>query len=171
MSQPTLMTSRFASALVQGSLPLSPWGRGWSGRRPDRERGMRRALAKGLRTQMTDAEQRLWYRLRAHRFLDLKFKRQAPIGPYVVDFICFDHKLIVEVDGGQHAANMSDSRRDAWLSSEGYRVLRFWNHDVLKRTDAVLEEIASAIATAQETPLPARSARHPLPQGERGQEP
>jgi len=126
---------------------------------------MKRALAKGLRSHMTDAEQRLWYRLRAHRFLHLKFKRQAPIGPYVVDFVCLERRLIVEVDGGQHAENVSDRRRDAWLRSEGYRVLRFWNDDVLKRTDVVLGEIARAL---EETPLPARSARHPLPQGERG---
>ena len=116
---------------------------------------------------MTDAEQRLWYRLRAHRFQNLKFKRQAPIGPYVVDFICFDYKLIVEIDGGQHAENSRDKKRDAWLSCEGYRILRFWNDDVLRRTNAVLEEIAIAIQSAV-TPLPARFARHPLPQGERG---
>jgi len=128
---------------------------------------MRRILAKRLRTNMTEAEQRLWYRLRAHRFQNLKFKRQAPIGPYVVDFICFDHKLIVEVDGGQHAQNAKDEKRNAWLSREGYRVLRFWNDDILKRTEAVLEEIALAIESAV-TPLPARFARHPLPQGERG---
>ena len=126
---------------------------------------MKRAQAKQLRSHMTDAEQRLWYRLRAHRFLDLKFKRQAPIGPYIVDFVCLDHRLIVEVDGGQHAENASDRRRDSWLCSEGYRVLRFWNNDV---TDVVLEQIASAISAAYDTPLPARSARHPLPQGERG---
>ena len=130
---------------------------------------MKRAFAKGLRSQMTDAEQRLWYRLRAHRFLDLKFKRQAPIGPYIVDFGCLEHRLIVEVDGGQHAENAADRKRDAWLTSEGYRVLRFWNDDVLKRTDVVLGEIARAVTLRQErTPLPARSARHPLPQGERG---
>jgi very-short-patch-repair endonuclease len=76
---------------------------------------------------MTDAERRLWYRSRAHRFLDLKFKRQAPIGPYIVDFICFEHKLIIEVDGGQHAESEADRRRDEWLRSEGYLVLRFWN--------------------------------------------
>jgi very-short-patch-repair endonuclease len=128
---------------------------------------MPRILAKRLRTNMTDAEQRLWYRLRAHRFQNLKFKRQAPIGPYIVDFICFDHKLIVELDGGQHAQNPRDKKRDAWLICEGYRVLRFWNDDVLKQTSAVLEEIAGAIESAA-TPLPARSARHPLPQGERG---
>ena len=128
---------------------------------------MKRTQARQLRINMTDAEQRLWYRLRAHRFLDLKFKRQAPIGPYVVDFVCLEHRLIVEVDGGQHAGSVTDRRRDSWLTGEGYRVLRFWNDDVLKRTDVVLGEIARAIGSEQETPLPARSARHPLPQGER----
>ncbi|MEP7030585.1 MAG: DUF559 domain-containing protein, partial [Pseudolabrys sp.] len=125
-----------------------------------RERGMKRERAKQLRSSMTDAERRLWYRLRAHRFGSLKFKRQAPIGPYVVDFICFEYGLIVEVDGGQHAENEADRQRDAWLSNEGYRVMRFWNNDVLKRTDAVLGEIAGVL---KQTPLPARSARHPLP--------
>jgi very-short-patch-repair endonuclease len=81
---------------------------------------MKRAQAKQLRSNMTDAERRLWYRLRAHRFGGLKFKRQAPIGPYVVDFICFDHKLILEVDGGQHSENLKDQSRDVWLTSEGY---------------------------------------------------
>jgi very-short-patch-repair endonuclease len=118
---------------------------------------------------MTDAEQRLWYHLRAHRFGGFKIKRQVPIGPYVVDFICFEHKLIIEVDGGQHAESETDRRRDEWLRNEGYRVIRFWNDDVLKQTDAVLGEIAAALAYAnRSTPLPARSARHPLPQGERG---
>jgi very-short-patch-repair endonuclease len=129
---------------------------------------MKRARAKQLRSQQTDAEMRLWYFLRAHRFGGFKFKRQAPIGPYIVDFICFEDKLIIEVDGGQHAESESDQRRDAWLHSEGYKVVRFWNNDVLKRTDVVLGEIASALTP---TPLPARSARHPLPQGERGTEP
>jgi very-short-patch-repair endonuclease len=137
---------------------------------------MKRAQAKQLRSQQTDAETRLWYFLRAHRFGGFKFKRQAPIGPYIVDFICFEHRLIVEVDGGQHAENGSDQRRDSWLGSEGYKVMRFWNNDVLKRTDVVLGEIANALMS---TPLPARHsasqtrvnplmARHPLPQGERG---
>ena len=129
---------------------------------------MKRALAKQLRTRMTDAERRLWHRLRAHRFGGLKFKRQAPIGPYVVDFICFDHKFIVEVDGGQHAESETDRRRDKWLRSEGYRLRRFWNLDVLQRTDLVLDEIAKELNLIEDTPLPARSARHPLPQGERG---
>src|SRR4051794_40133214 len=129
---------------------------------------MKRAHAKRLRSNMTDAERRLWYRLRAHRFAGLKFKRQAPIGPYIVDFICFENKLIIELDGGQHAGSARDCTRDAWLTKEGYRVLRFWNDDMLKRTSAVLEIIAHAASASEGTPLPARFARHPLPQGERG---
>jgi very-short-patch-repair endonuclease len=128
---------------------------------------MKRGQAKRLRSNMTDAERCLWYRLRAHRFQGLKFKRQAPIGPYIVDFICFKHGLIIELDGGQHAQSESDRRRDTWLNNEGYRVLRFWNDDVMKRTDTVMAEISNAL-TEVSTPLPARSARHPLPQGERG---
>jgi very-short-patch-repair endonuclease len=130
---------------------------------------MKRDLAKRLRSRMTDAERRLWYWLRAHRFGDHKFKRQVPVGPYIVDFICFDRALIVEVDGGQHVGSETDRQRDAWLQSQGFSVIRFWNDDVLKRTDVVLSEIADALKrTDASTPLPARSARHPLPQGERG---
>ena len=129
---------------------------------------MKRAQAKQLRSDMTDAERRLWYRLRAHRFGGLKFKRQAPIGRYIVDFICFEYKLIVELDGGQHNGNANDRVRDAWLSNEGYRVMRFWNNDVLKRSNVVLQMIAQAVSTSELTPLPASFARHPLPQGERG---
>jgi very-short-patch-repair endonuclease len=129
---------------------------------------MKRVQAKQLRGSMTDAERRLWYWLRAHRFHDLKFKRQAPIGRYVVDFICFEQSLIIEADGGQHLMSEGDKRRDTWLQSDGYRVLRFWNDDVLKRTNVVLERISKAIKPAT-TPLPARFARHPLPQGARGQ--
>lgn len=89
--------------------------------------------AKKLRKQMTDAEHRLWYLLRAHRFAGVKFNRQAPIGKYVVDFVCYDRKLIIEADGGQHAGNAADQRRDDWFTSQGFRVLRFWNNDVLKK--------------------------------------
>lgn len=129
---------------------------------------MNLGFAKKLRQQMTAAERRLWYRLRAHRFGTLKVKRQVPIGPYIVDFACLRHKLIIELDGGQHADNAQDIERDAWLEQCGYRVLRFWNHDVLKRTDVVLEQIGRALESgATDSSLPARSARHPLPDGER----
>jgi very-short-patch-repair endonuclease len=101
--------------------------------------------AKKLRSNMTDAEQRLWYRLRGHRFDNVKFKRQVPIGPYIVDFACLNRNLILEIDGGQHADNERDRRRDQWLQAQGFHVLRFWNNDVLKQTNSVLEMIAQAL--------------------------
>jgi very-short-patch-repair endonuclease len=98
--------------------------------------------AKALRSNQTEAEQRLWYHLRAHRFMGLKFKRQKPIGRYIVDFVCLEHRLIIELDGGQHAEQPAhDQRRDAWLRSRGYTVLRFWNIDVMQQMESVLEQI------------------------------
>jgi very-short-patch-repair endonuclease len=94
---------------------------------------------------MTDAERRLWYRLRARRFEGLKFKRQVPVCPYVVDFANLHAKIIIEIDGGQHSENRSDKIRDRRLIEEGFVVLRFWNDEVLLSTDAVLAEIASII--------------------------
>jgi very-short-patch-repair endonuclease len=98
--------------------------------------------AKSLRRTMTDTEQKLWYHLRAHRFMGLKFKRQKPMGLYVVDFVCMERKLVIELDGGQHADNREyDQQRDAWLSSQGYTVLRFWNNQLTENMDGVLEQI------------------------------
>lgn len=94
---------------------------------------------------MSDAERRLWYHLRAHRFAGYKFKRQMPIGAYVVDFDCLNRKLVVEVDGGQHAGNVRDEKRDTWPKARGFVVMRFWNNDVLKNTSAVLELIVEAL--------------------------
>jgi len=101
-------------------------------------------LAKRLRRNLTEAEKRLWYLLRAHRFQNLKIKRQVPIGPYIADFVSFQYRLIIEVDGGQHAGNV-DQKRDEWLEREGFRVLRFWNNDVLKHTELVLAEISKVV--------------------------
>jgi len=120
-------------------------------RERDRERALvaRRMLenAKQLRSQQTDAELRLWYHLRAHRFFGLKFKRQKPIGGYIVDFVCMEQRLIVELDGGQHSETLAyDERRDAWLAGQGYRVLRFWNDDVLRDTEGVLEVIRGTLS-------------------------
>ncbi|MGH8447220.1 MAG: endonuclease domain-containing protein, partial [Solimonas sp.] len=81
--------------------------------------------AKGLRGKLTDAEQKLWYQLRAHRFLGLKFKRQKPVGPYIVDFACPERGLVIELDGGQHAERKAqDDRRSAYLAERGFTVLR-----------------------------------------------
>jgi very-short-patch-repair endonuclease len=108
--------------------------------------------AKSLRTSQTNAEQRLWYQLRAHRFMDLKFKRQKPLGPYIVDFVCLERRLIVELDGGQHAEQaVYDQQRDQWLRNQGYQVLRFWNNDVMQQLDAVLEQIRCAIGSTEES--------------------
>jgi very-short-patch-repair endonuclease len=101
--------------------------------------------AKKLRSNMTDAERQLWYRLRGHRFGGIKFKRQVPIGPYVVDFACKSQRLVLEIDGGQHADNEVDRIRDQRLLEQGYKVLRFWNNDVLRNTNGVLEVIAGAL--------------------------
>ncbi len=103
--------------------------------------------AKALRKAQTEAEQRLWYHLRAHRFMGRKFKRQKPIGRYVVDFVCLEEKLIIELDGGQHAENLEyDHVRDSWLRSEGYTVLRFWNNEMMNEMEGVLEQIQLALS-------------------------
>jgi very-short-patch-repair endonuclease len=105
--------------------------------------------ARRLRSALTDVEGMLWYRLRSRRLSGYKFVRQEPIGPYIVDFICRECRLIVEVDGGQHADSQRDAVRDTWLADHNYRVLRFWNNDVSRNLAGVLETIASALA---ETP-------------------
>jgi very-short-patch-repair endonuclease len=112
--------------------------------------------AKRLRSQQTEAEQRLWYHLRAHRFMGLKFKRQKPLGHYIVDFICHERRLIIEVDGGQHAVQTDyDHQRDTRLREQGYRVLRFWNHEVMQELDGVLERIRlGVLSPSPPAPLP-----------------
>ncbi len=103
--------------------------------------------AKALRHNQTDAEQKLWYHLRAHRLMGKKFKRQKPIGNFVVDFVCVEEKLVIELDGGQHADALGyDEARTAFLQSEGYLVLRFWNHEVLGGIDSMLEAIRLALS-------------------------
>jgi very-short-patch-repair endonuclease len=98
-----------------------------------------------LRRNATIAEQRLWYWLRSRSLYGAKFVRQEPIGPYIVDFVCREQRLIIEVDGGQHAENPRDAVRDRWLRDHGYQVLRFWNNDVIGNTEGVLEAIAEAL--------------------------
>jgi very-short-patch-repair endonuclease len=89
--------------------------------------------------------------LRAHRLQGAKFKRQQPIGPYIADFVCFDARLIVEVDGGQHFDSQADAQRDEWFRANGFRVMRFWNNQVLQETEAVLVTILGAMS---KPPLP-----------------
>jgi very-short-patch-repair endonuclease len=105
---------------------------------------LNRSRAKSMRSEMTNAERVLWLQLRAHRLDGLRFRRQTPIGQYIVDFVCHERRLVIELDGGQHAESQRDIRRDRWLESKGYRVLRFWNSDVLQNREGVLETIVSA---------------------------
>ncbi|MCK9516521.1 MAG: endonuclease domain-containing protein [Ottowia sp.] len=93
---------------------------------------------------MTDAERVLWRHLRARRLAGGKFRRQHPLGPYVVDFVNLAARLVIEVDGGQHSGSAHDRARDRWLQRQGFRVLRFWNNDVLQHTEGVLQAIYQA---------------------------
>jgi very-short-patch-repair endonuclease len=111
-------------------------------RGPDRKNTDR---VRQLRRNSTDAEMKLWFAVRDRRLAGFKFVRQKPIGPYVVDFLCRDRKVIVEVDGGQHAESKGDQVRDAYLASEGYHILRFWNSDVLGNIDGVLQTILASL--------------------------
>ena len=95
---------------------------------------------------MTDAERLLWQHLRNRQLGEYKFRRQRPIGPYIVDFVCLEKKLVIEVDGGQHAGQMElDSKRSDYLKEKGYRVMRFWNNEVLKETESVLTVVLSTL--------------------------
>lgn len=101
--------------------------------------------AKELRKNQTEQEKRLWHELRNRRFFNLKFKRQVPIGNYIVDFLCVEKMLIIELDGGQHNfdKNVSyDNQRTMFLEGLGYKVLRFWNNDINENLEGVLQQIA-----------------------------
>ena len=98
-------------------------------------------IARKLRNNLTEAEKKLWYHLRAYRKQGIKFRRQHPIGPYFPDFVNLAGKLIVELDGGQHFQSKADQVRDAWLKKEGFTVLRFWDNEVLENIEGVLEKI------------------------------
>lgn len=118
--------------------------------------------AKLLRQNQTDAERILWNHLRAYRLDGFKFRRQQPIGPFIVDFVCFERKLIIEVDGGHHSLPNEaeyDNTRTEWLESQGFHVLRFWNNQVLKEIEPVQQAILNALEgsrspTMKPTPSP-----------------
>jgi very-short-patch-repair endonuclease len=119
------------------------------------------ALARRLRHRMTDAERLLWRHLRSRHFQQWKFRRQHPLSNYIVDFVCLSASLVIELDGGQHLEDAeNDEKRTAVLKALGFRVIRFWNDEVLVRTDVVLGEI---LATLKQVP----PHPNPLPNGER----
>jgi very-short-patch-repair endonuclease len=125
--------------------------------------------ARSLRHRSTDVERKLWSRLRDRRLMGFKFKRQAPRGRYVVDFLCAEAGVVVEVDGSQHATHRSqaDRRRSADLQRDGLTVLRFWNNDVLTNLDGVLTVIAEVLVQ-RSAPSPGAQSAPSSPQGERG---
>jgi len=111
-------------------------------------KGNKARLARELRQRQTEAEKTLWASLRNRQLEGVKFRRQQPVGHYIVDFASFESRIIVEIDGGQHNERgmaEKDSERTIWLKGEGYHVLRFWNNDVLKNVDGVLEVIREAL--------------------------
>ncbi|MBX9820630.1 MAG: DUF559 domain-containing protein [Afipia birgiae] len=125
---------------------------------------MQNARARELRKRLTPQEVKLWVKLRDLRTLGYHFRRQAPIGPFIADFVCFKHHLIIEADGGQHGMNphiLRDMRRNDFLRSQGFRVLRFWNSDIDHYLDGVVETI---VAELKPPPRPADAGR-PSPQG------
>lgn len=131
-------------------------------------------LAKKLRKTPTDAEMRLWYYLHKKQLDGLRLKRQEPIGSYIADFVCPSRMLIVEVDGGQHAQRQDkDAQRTEWLTDQGYRVIRFWNNDVMKNIEGVLTEIrneAESMRQQKYTAPPSTSLRSVTSPSEEGEE-
>jgi very-short-patch-repair endonuclease len=123
-------------------------------------------VARQLRARMTDAERKLWFALKDRRFAAFKFRRQVPIGPYIADFLCFESRLIIEVDGGQHAESVRDVERDNWLVRNEFRVLRYWNNDVLQNLEGVLISLAEQL---DRTPHPSSRLRETPPSPARGE--
>jgi very-short-patch-repair endonuclease len=124
-------------------------------------------FARQMRTNPTEAERKLWHLLRDKRLCDLRWRRQEIIDDrYILDFVCYEYRLIVEADGSQHVECAEDVKRDNWLKEQGFQVLRFWNNDILTNVEGVAEAILHAVENiAAQTcgdPTP-----NPLPQGER----
>jgi len=115
---------------------------------------------------MTDAERKVWFALKDRRIAAFKFHRQVPVGPYIADFLCFELRLIIEVDGGQHADSVRDVERDNWLTQNEFRVLRFWNNDVLRNLEGVLTRLAEQL---DRTPHPSSRWRETPPSPARGE--
>ena len=128
-------------------------------------------LAKALRKDATHTEQLLWRHLRAKQIGDCKFRRQEPFDEYIADFVCYETRLIIEVDGGQHSEGKKrDEKRDEWFKNQGFTVLRFWNNEVLANIDGVLEMIREHMAKSPSPNPPiegGETEKFPLPWRER----
>ena len=125
--------------------------------------------AQELRQRSTDAEQALWKRLRNRQLAGCKFRRQVPLGKYIVDFVCFERKVVIEVDGGHHQEQARyDTARTTWLESQGFQVLRFWNHEVLVDPEAVQDALLGALQ--ENSPSPHSPSPQPSPVEGEGEE-
>lgn len=126
-----------------------------------RGEGDKAQFARALRKNQTEAEKRLWYYLRDRRLNGFKFRRQHVIGPYVVDLVCIEQKLIIELDGGQHVERASqDERRSLYLAQQDFRVIRFWNDQVLTQTPDVLAAILRALSPSPQPSPPSGEREH-----------
>ncbi len=156
-------------AILSSPSPLA--GEGGSRHLRETDEGAAVKFARHLRKNMTEAEKALWSALRDRRFDNFKFRRQVPVGKYIADFLCFEHRLVIEVDGGQHSESVKDVARDAWLASQGFRTLRFWNVDVFQALDGTMLAILDALKQCPSS----GASRHPgsspgqalLPQAEK----
>jgi very-short-patch-repair endonuclease len=149
--------------MVRRSLPSPLAGEGAERKKREAGEGSRPLrVARKLRSRMTDAERKLWLGLRDRRFEAFKF----PIGPYVADFLCFEERMVLEVDGGQHAGSKRDERRDGWFAENGFRVVRFWNNDVLSNLEGVLTVLVTEL---NDTPHPTSRLRSTSPSPARGE--
>jgi very-short-patch-repair endonuclease len=132
---------------------------------------MIKQLARNLRKSPTDAERRLWRQIRMRNVSGNKFRRQQPVGKYIVDFICLEKRLIIEIDGGQHAVNVGrDLKREGWLQSQGFRILRFWNHEVMNEIESVLDAIELALNGPPPLPVASKSGNGNPASPPRGEE-
>ena len=136
--------------------PLPLAGEGWGeGSEPKIIRHKNSTIkARSLRKNQTDAEGKFWNEVKAKRFLGLKFKRQYPIKPYYADFVCLEESLIIEIDGGQHCENKEDEVRTRFLEKEGFKVIRFWNNEVLNNMEGVLSSLSQTHSRKRERGSP-----------------
>ncbi|MDD3019556.1 MAG: DUF559 domain-containing protein [Alphaproteobacteria bacterium] len=121
-------------------------------------------FSKELRAKQTEAEKLFWSKIRGRKFENVKFRRQVPLGNYILDFVCFDLRLVVEIDGGQHCECQTDQFRDSFLEEEGFLVKRYWNNEVLGNIEGVLADLIEVATPLRKSPHP-----NPLPQGAREQ--
>ena len=122
-----------------------------------------------MRQSFTNAEGTMWRLLRSRRFVGFKFRRQVPFRQYILDFVCFERRIVVEIDGSQHAESTRDATRDRVLRNAGFQTIRYWNNDVMARPVSVLEGIFARLTNLEENPSPGASLRSAPPSPTRGE--